>query len=82
VTGVALISTTAAVSTVTSSGFASSDGSVTFALNIPQSDTSNDLYFTISGPSSQSWIVRMPHSSQQSYADAFLGDWHGQQQDG
>ena len=54
-----LLSTTAAVSTTPSAGFVAGDGSVTFALNIPQNDTNNDLYFTIFGPSSSSWIVSL-----------------------
>lgn len=53
----ALLSTTSAISTTPSAGFAASDGSVTFALNIPQNDTNNDLYFTIFGPASSSWIA-------------------------
>ncbi len=42
-----LFSPIAAVSTSVSSGFAASDGSVSFALNIPQADDNNDLYFAI-----------------------------------
>ena len=53
----ALLSTVTAISTTPASGFVSSDSSVTFALNIPQADDSNDLYFTMSGDSSSSWIV-------------------------
>lgn len=54
----ALVSSTAfAISTTTASGFVAKDGSVAFALNIPQDDESNDLYFSLSGPSSSSWIV-------------------------
>ncbi|PQE32835.1 integral membrane protein [Rutstroemia sp. NJR-2017a WRK4] len=51
-----LLSTTIAVSAVASSGFVADDGSVAFALNIPESNSNNDLYFTMSGPSSCSWI--------------------------
>ncbi|PSS27468.1 hypothetical protein M430DRAFT_54983 [Amorphotheca resinae ATCC 22711] len=55
---VALVSSTAfAISTTTASGFVAKDGSVAFALNIPQDDESNDLYFSVSGPSSSSWIA-------------------------
>ncbi|KAE8448065.1 hypothetical protein EG329_009830 [Mollisiaceae sp. DMI_Dod_QoI] len=52
-----LFSPIAAVSTSVSSGFAASDGSVSFALNIPQADDNNDLYFAIQGDASQSWIA-------------------------
>jgi hypothetical protein len=42
--------------TTAASGFAASDGSVSFALNIPdENDTS--LYFVLAGPSTSSWIV-------------------------
>jgi hypothetical protein len=53
----ALVSTTTAVSTSVASGYVSSDGLISFALNIPQADDSNDLYFTMSGSSSLSWIA-------------------------
>jgi len=53
----ALLSTTTAINTAPASGFVASDSSVTFALNIPQKDDSNDLYFTLAGPSSSSWIA-------------------------
>ena len=52
-----LLSTATAVSTSVASGFVASDKSVTFALNIPQNETNNNLYFTLQGPSSSSWIV-------------------------
>jgi hypothetical protein len=55
--GAALLSTTAAVDTTVSSGFTASDGSVSFALNIPQADTSNDLYFALQADASQSWVA-------------------------
>lgn len=55
--GIAFISTTSAVITTSSAGFAASDGSINFALNIPQKDDNEDLYFTIYGPSSSSWIA-------------------------
>lgn len=58
----AFISSAIAISTTPASGFVASDSSVTFALNIPQADTSNDLYFTLAGPSSSSWIVSCAHS--------------------
>ncbi|KUJ11869.1 CBD9-like protein [Mollisia scopiformis] len=51
------LTTTTAVSTSVSSGFAANDGSVSFALNIPQDDDSNDLYFSMQGDASQSWIA-------------------------
>lgn len=57
VTAGLLFSRTFAVNTVSTSAFVASDNSVTFALNIPQADESNDLYFTLSGPSSSSWIA-------------------------
>src|SRR4051794_25626410 len=44
---------------VSSSGFVASDESVSFALNIPEANGSNDLYFTLSGPASSSWIVSL-----------------------
>jgi hypothetical protein len=45
-----------------SSVFVASDKSVTFAINVPN-DGSKDLYFSLSGPSSSSWIaVGMGHT--------------------
>jgi len=52
-----LFSSSRAISTTSAAGFVSKDKDVTFALNIPQADENNDLYFTLSGPSSSSWIV-------------------------
>ncbi|KAH8596445.1 hypothetical protein B0O99DRAFT_620456 [Bisporella sp. PMI_857] len=52
-----LCQTSLAVSTISAAGFIASDKSVTFALNIPQADDNNDLYFTLSGPSASSWIA-------------------------
>lgn len=46
-----------AVNTVSTSAFIASDNSVSFALNIPQADDSNDLYFAMSGPAHSSWIA-------------------------
>jgi hypothetical protein len=49
-----------AASTTAASGFVASDGSVSFALNIPN-DLVNDtsLYFELAGPSTSSWIVSL-----------------------
>ncbi|KAF7861448.1 hypothetical protein EAF04_008013 [Stromatinia cepivora] len=38
-------------------GFVADDMSISFALNIPEKNPNNDLYFSISGPSSCSWIA-------------------------
>ncbi|KAJ8067377.1 hypothetical protein OCU04_004728 [Sclerotinia nivalis] len=56
---------TAAVSLVLSminavsatAGFVADDMSISFALNIPEKNPNNDLYFSISGPSTCSWIA-------------------------
>ena len=53
----ALFCTAIAIATTPAAVFVASDSIVTFALNIPQADDSNDLYFTLAGPSSSSWIV-------------------------
>lgn len=52
-----------ATSTTAASGFRASDGSVSFALNIPN-DQVNDtsLYFVLAGPSTSSWIVSSSNS--------------------
>ncbi|ESZ98460.1 hypothetical protein SBOR_1122 [Sclerotinia borealis F-4128] len=50
------LSTVNAVSTA-SAAFVANDTSVTFALKIPLKNPNNDLYFSISGPSSCSWIA-------------------------
>ncbi|CAD6444653.1 64ed4aa7-5d22-46e6-b052-7faf0cc60abd [Sclerotinia trifoliorum] len=62
---VRMILGTAAVSLVLSminavsatAGFVAKDDSISFALNIPEKNPNNDLYFSISGPSSCSWIA-------------------------
>ncbi|QSZ36681.1 hypothetical protein DSL72_006562 [Monilinia vaccinii-corymbosi] len=46
-----------AISSTTAAAFVAEDASVTFALNIPEKNPNNDLYFSISGPSSCSWIA-------------------------
>ncbi|KAH6722261.1 hypothetical protein DL95DRAFT_352089 [Leptodontidium sp. 2 PMI_412] len=50
-------STTAAVDTTVGASFHAKDGSINFALNIPQGDDNNDLYFTIVAPSVSTWIA-------------------------
>jgi hypothetical protein len=37
-------------------GFAAADNTISFTINIPANNT-NDLYFSMSGPSKASWIV-------------------------
>jgi hypothetical protein len=45
-------------SATAASGFVASDGSVSFALNIPNDqDDNTSLYFALAGPSTSSWIV-------------------------
>jgi len=54
------ISSTAAVDTTVGTKFNAKDRSINFALNIPQGDDNNDLYFTIQAPSVSTWIVSNP----------------------
>ncbi|PVH84511.1 iron reductase domain protein [Cadophora sp. DSE1049] len=51
------ISTTTAVDTTVGTKFNAKDRSINFALNIPQGDDNNDLYFTIQAPSVSTWIA-------------------------
>jgi hypothetical protein len=61
-TGALLFATTAFteddvnLTTTASSGFVSSDGDVVFALNIP-SDSDDELFFSLSGPTGGSWMA-------------------------
>ncbi|RDL37505.1 CBD9-like protein [Venustampulla echinocandica] len=50
-------STTTAAAASPSAAFVADDLSIAFALNIPQDDKSNELYFSISGPRSCSWLA-------------------------
>ncbi|KAA8569552.1 hypothetical protein EYC84_001170 [Monilinia fructicola] len=50
-------STSTSASTSAAAAFIANDTSVKFALNIPNENPNNDLYFSISGPSSCSWIA-------------------------
>jgi hypothetical protein len=75
----ALVSTTLAISTSTASGFVSSDGSVSFSLNIPnEQDDSTELFFVLSGPSSSSWIVGYLTTLTRSIL-IDIGCWHRKQ---
>ncbi|KAG9240837.1 hypothetical protein BJ878DRAFT_523882 [Calycina marina] len=67
-----LFSTTSAISTTSAAGFLSEDGTVGFALNVPQADDDNDLYFTFNGPSSSSWIAVGMGSSQMDNSLIFM----------
>ncbi|KAL2073279.1 hypothetical protein VTL71DRAFT_10603 [Oculimacula yallundae] len=49
--------TTAAVDTTVGASFHAKDRSINFALNIPQGDDNNDLYFTIVAPSVSTWVA-------------------------
>ncbi|TVY84327.1 hypothetical protein LSUE1_G000987 [Lachnellula suecica] len=49
--------TAIAVSSTNSSGFVASDGSLSFALNVPQDNGSDELYFSLVGDSSCSWLA-------------------------
>ncbi|KAG4442276.1 hypothetical protein IFR05_002267 [Cadophora sp. M221] len=51
------LSTTAAVDTTVGASFHAKDRSINFALNIPQGDDNNDLYFTIVAPTVSTWIA-------------------------
>lgn len=42
-------------------GFVAADNTISFTLNIPENNT-DDLYFSMSGPSKASWIVSRTHS--------------------
>ncbi|CZT44142.1 uncharacterized protein RSE6_04272 [Rhynchosporium secalis] len=52
-----LLPTTKAVDTTVGASFHARDQSINFALNIPQGDDNNDLYFTIVAPSVSTWIA-------------------------
>ncbi|TGO42373.1 hypothetical protein BHYA_0009g00520 [Botrytis hyacinthi] len=56
-TAVSLVLSIVNAISTTAAEFVADDTSVTFALNIPEKNTNNDLYFSISGPSSCSWIA-------------------------
>ncbi|PMD57074.1 iron reductase domain protein [Hyaloscypha bicolor E] len=51
------ITTTTAVVTSVASGFVASDQTISFALNIPQNDSNNDLYFSMQASASFSWMA-------------------------
>lgn len=55
---VAVFSNFLQATSAAASGFVASDGSVSFALNIPNDQVDNtSLYFVLAGPSTSSWIV-------------------------
>ncbi|TVY94423.1 hypothetical protein LAWI1_G000753 [Lachnellula willkommii] len=57
VTAGLFLTTARALSTAPAATFVASDNSISFALNIPQDEHSNALFFSISGDSSCSWLV-------------------------
>ncbi|TVY47931.1 hypothetical protein LOCC1_G001634 [Lachnellula occidentalis] len=57
VTAGLLFTTAIALSKAPAATFVANDSSISFALNIPQDDNSNELFFSISGDSSLSWLA-------------------------
>jgi len=58
---VALLSTRGfAISTHRAASFIADDQSLSFALNIPDENGSDELYFTLAGSKGLSWVVRRP----------------------
>lgn len=72
-----LLSKALAINTVSSSAFVAKDSSVLFALNIPQADESNDLYFTLAGGSDSAWVVGRQLHFNILDANYSVGCWDG-----